>query len=124
LDIPKKSFRNLKRYFRYQTMEKVANLPTKKINISPHEKEVMNKYFGESSPPSEEGGGDDDVPSKGSTIKWKLVGYTALVFLLLANPWIDTIFCLVPYCGNSLSMFAIKTLLFCIAFVIISKYAV
>ena len=96
-------------------MEKLSDLPPKADTKStPQERDVIEKYFDSKS---------DDSSKSGSS--WKLVAYTSLLFLALANPWLDGLFKMLPYCGESqIAVLFIKLILFAIVFAIIYNFAV
>jgi hypothetical protein len=120
-------------------MDNLDNLPLKEdTNPNSHEEEVMGKFF---TPP-----GQRPSPSRGSSnghsrgppqntaperavapepegINWKLIGYTTLLFVALANPWLDTLLCKVPYCGdNAFTLLGMKVLAFALLYVIVTVY--
>ena len=97
-------------------MDKLADLPPKQSPSTPAEDAVMNQFFGPSDEPSKS-------TSKFSRIEWKLLGATALLFVLLANPWVDKLLCKVPYCGESqISSLATKTVLFVIILAVLYMF--
>jgi hypothetical protein len=104
-------------------MEKLSDLPPKDdAEMSPQESDVMQKYFDAST-----GGGSK--PGASGKTGWmdtiKLALYATVLFLILANPWIDSVMCMVPYCGESaLTLTAVKALLFLIFFVVMYKFAI
>ena len=93
-------------------MDKLAELPPQNETVkTPEEEQIMNQFFA--------GVGQDTVhPQKESgsflsRINWKHIGIATLLFAALANPWIDQLFCKVPYCGdNKFSLLGIKTVVF------------
>jgi hypothetical protein len=95
--------------------EKLSDLPTKDgVNLMPHENDVMNRFFGNSSPSKKSGG----------KVDWKLVGYVTILFAALANPWIDIAMSRIPHCKDyPIILFAIKVMIFVLAVVLISRYA-
>ncbi len=94
-------------------MDKLTDLPPKQSSSTPAEDAVMNQFFG---PPTES-------TSRFGRIEWKLLGATALLFVLLANPWIDLILCKVPYCGGSqMTSLATKTVLFVIILAVLYMF--
>jgi len=118
-------------------MDNLDNLSLKEDTIpNSHEEEVMNKFFTrtdqKSHPPSRRPKGQSREPQEGELkpddpepegINWKLIGYTTVLFLALANPWIDTLFCKIPYCGdNAVTLLGIKTLMFAILYLIIAIF--
>jgi hypothetical protein len=102
-------------------MERLADLPPKDdAEMTPQESEVMQKYF---NAPQSEGGSSKGKAGWMDTIKLALYG--AVLFLVLANPWIDSVMCMVPYCGDSaLMLLAIKAVMFVVLFVIVNKFLV
>jgi len=100
-------------------MEKLSDLPLKEdAELTPQESDVMQKYFN-----------TPGTATKTSKSGWmdtiKLSFYAAFLFVVLANPWIDSILCMVPYCGeNALILLAFKTIIFMILFVVMLKVLV
>jgi polyferredoxin len=93
-------------------MDDLSKLPTEDTTPTPEEEAVMEKHFGS---------------SKGKKMGWmnamKLAFYALIVFLVFANPWIDSLFCMVPYCGDSsISLLALKSILFMFTLVLIIKF--
>ena len=121
-------------------MDNLDNLPLKEdTNSTPQEAEVMSKFFKQpdqkssrSPPRGPTRGPPQGAVAKGETndpdsepegINWKIVGYTTVLFLALANPWIDTLLCKIPYCGdNAFMLFGIKTLTFAILYLIVTIF--
>ena len=123
-------------------MDKLSELPPKNDNVkSNEESEIMNKFFPGNqlgnpqgnqlrSPQSDNSGSpqalleeSQPLTNKSSKINWKLIGLSTALFLALANPWIDDLFCNVPYCGNNaMSMLGCKVLLFITLMILISIY--
>lgn len=107
-------------------MEKLSDLPPKDdAEMSPQESDVMQKYFNAS---ASGGGGAKSGGVSGKT-GWmdtiKLALYATVLFLILANPWVDQVMCMVPYCGdNALTLMAVKALLFMIVFVVMYKFVI
>ena len=113
-------------------MDNLDNLPLKQDTVpNSHEEEVMGKFFpqkGQKTPPRGPPQGavikDDpnpDLEPKG--INWKEIGLVTTLFLALANPWIDTLLCKIPYCGdNNFTLLGIKTLMFSIIYLIITIF--
>ena len=98
-------------------MDRLTDLPPKEdTELTPQEDEVMKNMFG----------GSGGTPKKRGWMETlKLAAVSALLFLALANPWIDIIFSKLPYCGeSSISVLAVKTLLFFILWVAMYKYLI
>jgi len=97
-------------------MDKLTDLPPTQSPSTPAEEAVMNQFFG---PPGEPA----KTTSRFGRIEWKLLGATALLFVLLANPWSDLLLCKVPYCGGSMMTSLItKTVLFVIILAILYMF--
>jgi hypothetical protein len=99
-------------------MDHLSSLPTKDHDdMSSHEKNTMQRFFG--------GGTESSTPSKSKPSTLKLIGYATVLFVLLANPYIDGILCHVPYCeDNEMVLFLFKTLLFALLFFMIYYFFV
>jgi hypothetical protein len=126
-------------------MDKLSDLPIKNDTVkSDEESELINKLF----PPSQINSGKNassiGVPpsppglptkppevidnsyknsfyNKTGKINWKLIGLTSLLFVVLANPWIDSLFCKLPYCGDSsMYLLMLKVFIFIIIIITIS----
>lgn len=101
-------------------MDRLADLPSNEsAQLSSQESETMQKYFG---------GAPEDKP-KDKKASWtdtmKLALYTSFLFILLANPWVDSLMCVIPYCSeNPIISLAVKTMLFMILFVVLNRYVV
>ena len=99
-------------------MDDITQLPLKKgVQLTPQEDEVMRQFF-----PTNQ----NQVPLQGAqkaNLNWKLIGSTALLFVVLANPWIDMAICKIPYCGdNVLLLLLLKLMLFVIIYIMLSIY--
>lgn len=113
-------------------MENLATLPPKNDTIkTPEEEAIMKQLFPNPPPPSPQANSPPQPTTSGSsssskppsTIKWKLVGVVILLFVILANPWVDKLFTKVPYCGEGgMTVLGIKTLLFAILYILASYY--
>lgn len=103
-------------------MEKLADLPpTEETEMTPKEEEVMNKFFG--SKPSKSSSSSTSMGWRDLT---KITVYAAILFVALANPWVDNLLCSIPYgCGdNVLLLLGAKALIFMLLFVVIYKFLV
>jgi len=116
-------------------MDSLDNLPLKEdTNPNSHEEEIMSKFF---TPPGQNpspprgpprGAPQNTAPGKADApepegINWKLIGYTTLLFVALANPWLDTLLCKIPYCGdNAFTLLGMKVLTFALLYVIVTVY--
>lgn len=88
----------------------LSDLPTSDKEQTPEETDVMQKYF--DTPSSSSGGG----------MRWRSIAYTTLLFVIVANPWIDMLLCKIPYCGNATVLFAIKVLIFLVVLVCLNFF--
>lgn len=101
-------------------MVKLSELPPVDTQVTPQEKDVMKKYFGEA--PSS-GPAEDAKPSWMKTFKVAL--YATILFLALCNPITDSIFCHLPWCGDGVvTLLAAKTFLFMMIFVGMYKFVI
>lgn len=112
-------------------MENLSSLPPKNDTIkTPEEEAIMKQLFPQGSPPK-----IDNSPPPSSTsstpqtqkppnrINWKLLGASVLLFILLANPWVDKLFTKVPYCEEGgATVVGIKALLFSIFLILLNLY--
>ena len=120
-------------------MDNLDALPLKEdTNPNSHEEEVMGKFFsqvpqqrepprGPQQGPPPQGPSQGEINPGGSNkterINLKLAGYTTVLFLALANPWLDTLLCNVPYCGdNAFMLLGMKALVFALLYVIVSIF--
>ena len=102
-------------------MDKLSDLPPKNDTIkTPEETALLSQFFGASSP------GEDVNRSQQGSLKsrlnWKMIGIATLSFVLLANPWIDKIFCKIPHCGSPAAILGIKTVLFLLVVLALSLF--
>ena len=110
-------------------MDKLSDLPPKNDSVKTADEEtVMGQFFpkGHDRNPSQ----SEDVQDQGQRqsliqkVNWKLIGCSAVLFILLANPWIDKIFCKVPYCGdNAIALLGLKVLLFILVLIVMSLFS-
>ena len=105
--------------------DRLADLPPKPDSTpSPQEAAVLNKYFsndGSNADPSKQGAGVPS-PSTSKMSGWKTAAAGTVLFLLLANQYIDALFCKIPYCGNQIALLVLKAVLFFIALFLIIKF--
>ena len=111
-------------------MDKLEDLPVKNDTVvSPQENNIMDEYFGgnngqNAAQMSAQGAQHQNKDeTKRASINWKLIGYSALIFVLLANPWVDGMFEKMPYCSNTMLILALKVMIFIVAMVSISYFA-
>ena len=102
-------------------MESLERIPVRgDTKLSNQDSEILREYFGPVS--------DVDFTSS-STLSWsgalKASGYSVLLFAILANPWINTLFYKIPHLDNNpIAVFCVKMFIFMFALFIISKIAV
>jgi len=92
----------------------LGSLPEGATDISPQEKEVISSLFGS-------GPAGGAMHSAGG-MNWKLIGGATMLFVVLANPWIDAMLCKIPKCGNPMIVFGIKAVLFVVVMMIMSYF--
>ena len=108
-------------------MDRLSELPVKGDTVkTDEESEIINHFFPGGSTqgpqqgqqhlsPIQQGNSSSSNSTLMSKLNWKLIGMASILFVVLANPWIDSLFCKMPYCGeNAAALFGIKTLLFVI----------
>ena len=96
------------------TMDRLDDLPNQPIQYTQQEAATMQQYFDPAQPA---------VKGKFQKIEWKIIAASAALFLLLANPWIDKIFCKIPHCeDNQFILLGIKVLLFMLLMVVIYMF--
>jgi hypothetical protein len=97
-------------------MEKLSDLPTKQdTEMTSQESSVMQKYFN----PKQTATGNN------SPMNYKLIGYSILMFVLLANPWIDPMLAKLPFINSgesNITIFGVKILVFAIILFILYKF--
>jgi len=116
-------------------MDKLSDLPVKNDTVkTPEEAAVMNQFFpggqtGAHGPPpgammpGGQGPPPQAQPAQKSRLNWKLIGLSAVLFVALANPWIDAMFYKIPYCGtNAAALLGIKVLLFLMLIVVLCLF--
>ena len=113
-------------------MDKLTDLPVKSDTVkTKDESEIMDQLFprgarseGSSAPRAGEApAADSTQASMRSKLNLKMIGLASLLFVALANPWIDNLFCKLPYCGdNALAVMGVKVLIFIIVLVIINLF--
>lgn len=99
-------------------MESLSTLPSKNDTVkTPEEEMILQQLF--AGPPSHAAAPSIPVnpnnlppPSSHPKLNWKILGLTVALFAVLANPWIDSLLCKIPYCGGGIGITALKTLLF------------
>ena len=102
-------------------MEKLSDLaPQENAEITPQESDVLKKYFN-----ATPGGTKERSGNPGWMRVMKIALYGSILFLVLANPWIDSLVCMVPYCGgNTMMLLGVKALLFFVLFMSLLKFVV
>jgi hypothetical protein len=122
-------------------MDRLSDIPPTSTTKTPEEVQIMNQFFPPGRPPQappqqavqpsqenrkvkeDEEVEEDAPPSKTSKVNWKLIGVACVAFLILANPWVEPLFCKIPYCGtNSSTVLAFKLVLFAIILVVASMF--
>lgn len=100
-------------------MDSLQELPIDdKSQLGDREKDVMDKYLGSNNSATK------NTYSKWSdTSKWKIIGCMAVAFLILANPWAQSLFNKLPYFGeNKLKGTIVSLVIFIILAIIIVMF--
>lgn len=119
-------------------MDKLSDIPVQNnTQHTPQEDAVMKQFFPDSSgepphtPPqhyedeSNYKEGYEYEKPKGGKVNWKLIGYAAIIFALLANPWADDAVSKVPYGGdNAMMRLVVKVLMFVLLLTLVSMFLV
>lgn len=98
-------------------MDSLEQLPIPEGEISQNEERIVNKYFGDDNRSGNGGGSPPpkaESKSMGFAKALKITGILAFIFIIVANPWVDGIFCKIPYCGSKVGSLAVKTLIYAI----------
>lgn len=103
--------------------DNLTNLPADDdVELTPGENEVISQMFKKGSDDTSRS--SDKNQTNGWIAKAKISFVATLIFILLANPWLDALFCHLPWCGESpMIILGIKSLLFMILFLLTMKYA-
>lgn len=102
-------------------MDRLSDIPTTETELTPDEKSVINRYFGNKE-------GADAAPSdaKKTATSWaqilKVMMFATGAFIFLSNPVVDSLLCKLPRCDSAMTLLAVKTLLFMIFMVLLQKY--
>ncbi len=67
---------------------------------------------------SSSGGQSSGQPQGQSRFDWKFIGVAVVLFLLLANPWADSLIGKIPKCEGALAVTGIKGLLFLLLLIV------
>jgi hypothetical protein len=108
-------------------MDRLSDLPVNPDTVkTPEEEAIMGQFFPRQSSqnkkvePSEE---EEEPPAKSqSRVNWKLIGIACVIFVFLANPWVDSVLCKVPYCGSGAALTGMKLLLFAVLMIVLSLF--
>lgn len=100
-------------------MDILETLPVKKDAMNtPEELNVLSKYgFNTQQPPSASSGVEDD-----SAIRWKLVLWTTVLFIVLSNQYVDDFLSRFNYLSNSLVRLGVRIVIFAVAFFTVSYF--
>jgi hypothetical protein len=85
-------------------MDMLSNIPTTDELPAPDEEHVVKKYFNE----------QQTTPS--SEIRYKLILYTTLLFVLMSLPIVDCVIAKLPYLDNVVVRTAAKAVIFAFVF--------
>jgi len=110
-------------------MDRLSDLPVSRGGrVTPKEKELVEKYLdpqgaGSSSGAQSSGPGRNSSQPRTWMETIKGVCIATVVFLALANPWIDKLMVLIPYIGQSpLYILLFKALLFMVFMVVVLRW--
>lgn len=94
-------------------MENLSSLPQNTNTVLSKEEEDVLEMFG------------SKKSQKTSFLhSTKFCLYVSLLFLILANPWIDPIFEKLPYCGeNKMFILGVKTVIFFLGVALLKRFA-
>jgi hypothetical protein len=98
-------------------MDSLEELPVsdQPSQLNEHHKAIMQKYLGAAK--------SSDYSVLTDPSKWKLIGCLIIIFIVLANPFIQKLYGHVPYFGGSnLTEFIFITLIFVVLVVIAVMY--
>lgn len=96
-------------------MDRLSDIPTQDTQLTKEEDDVIKKMFPTNS--------KSQTSQPGWIYTLKLAGISAALFILLANPWIDALFCKMPYCTDGgLTVLGIKSILFMLIWILLYKY--
>jgi len=100
-------------------MSSMDDLTTLPLNddavVSPQETEVIERFFPNS----------ETSPSSDGSSNLTLIGYATLLFIALANPFVDNLLEKIPWFnGSHVSVIAVKTLIFVIILFILQQWFV
>jgi hypothetical protein len=102
-------------------MDTLDSLPiNEKESLNPQHKSILEKYIG--GPATKSESAPQNAESNfSSSERWKVIGYASLIFVLIANPFIQSLLDKAPYFGgNNLKVLLLSVLLF----IIITTFAV
>jgi len=92
-------------------MDSLENLPISDEESSSNQDEIMDKYFGSL---------NEQKGNKMLSSKWALVGYATLFFIILANPWSQSLINKLPYFGgNDMTLMIFSAVLFVLFMIIV-----
>lgn len=106
-------------------MDRLTDLPLNpNSQKTPEESQILNQFFpGKPQENQEVPSNPNPSPQNQKKMNWKVIGITTLLFVLLANPWMDGLFCKIPYCGeNSTVIFGVKTILFMLLIIVLTFF--
>ena len=97
-------------------MENLDTLPQNNNTILTQEEEEVLNMFGSKK---------DSSSNKQSFLhSTKFCLYASILFLLLANPWVDPLFEKLPWCGeNKMFILGVKAVIFFLGIALLKKFA-
>jgi hypothetical protein len=98
-------------------MDNLEDVPLNNSELSAKEKAILEEYFPQSKKDEE------SSSSTSSSFFGRHIIYYIVVFVVLSNPWIDSLLTKIPYCpDNKIALLVLKTLLFVVCIFIIQKF--
>ncbi len=103
-------------------MDNLSDIPVRpNTELSDEESDIIREYFGDTNINANDYSGECR-PSWTNSVK--VAGYGVILFSVLGNPWIDSLFSKIPYVpNNSLIILCIKLFIFMIILVLTTKFS-
>jgi len=102
-------------------MEKLDSIPSKDTAPTPQEAQILDQFF-----PTDTSGkapvDDDKPPTFWERLDLKYAGMVAVLFALVANPWVDGVLTKIPYVEGTTMVFGTKVLLFFLVMVLMNVF--
>lgn len=103
-------------------MDDLNFLPTKETTLSPQEDEILSRFF---SSPNKQPTSPDQETNMGWMTTLKITAVSLVAFIVVCNPFIDTILSKLPFLnGNSMMLLILKSFIFCVLTFMMIKFLV